>query len=1056
MVFEAPNFNQSESKWFMNFFAAFFSVILLLSLVSCGGGRVDVSDHRPVAPLPLQNDTEATISAINQGRVPLEEGLRNLGQTLRELPPDDDPSLYDEATGAPQLPAPPEGQEILVQGAEPENRVVPASSGSGQSSQRRIEDLASALTHIRRGEPVSNLAILLGIDAFTDSGENTTNHLRVCELFEALAAHPDAVPAATDSFLLRYYVIHNHRAEHENQRLPFHAAARRYFSNRMATRLREAIRTYSPEILTLVPSLFPETPATHPGFCRGGESDFDLNQASESAAYRQALRRLYLMNESRVSLNLGSQAAQLLREYSWLYLLLSLNDRSADRWFLRNFNLLTYFADLRHPLSIKAQELYRHYLRIWRRQTNEDRILSVRHLRNAIYHGKSASLQLQDAMRTLASSDTLTDVVAGSLETMDEVNALFDLNPTHYPGLSPRAWSDLLSMRIRDMLRPFRTTLTQYNLRNSLSYSFQSLSRHAEHPYTQIYFNRALIELGWAGEMRERREALIANENKIAAADRAIETFRARVVGLNGLDAPRAQQCAPWDHLPEHITATFEDIAPAGDFRRDATADELIRMRCFQWGLYRVEILRSFLEEDTARDASHSILSRGITNEADPRIDLYRRIRTEVEQAIVYGYKEIMERRDAFTQARAVLSCVQTNRVSPLLFSLCHFRREELADRQPQDNVRNVIDFSHEDIELDPGIYEVESSVELRVRSLLFHPLALIRVRQGLPELRPTIRIVSSVVYDPWIDVSGEAGVNQGSLNPADLGTRPHVDNHAWCQLASSDGRAAVRTVLPNQGYQYDVLSECMGPSATHDCSEDIALGGEFHKEDVRYCSAEVGQTTGRAPGNPLQSAPGNAAGNIILTLRRVPEFRGMPLLVALGGDGAAGVRGVNSPNCSHPTNANASYNPPEQASLVALFGAGILTDRLGENGWALLRRSSPTIQTQGLGDFGYEVAQTMFRNRSIPTTPIHVDAGQGGRGGNSGNGGSISINVDYEDSPHIQIQNLQMQTIFLAPGRPGAGGEFGACHPPQQSESAGRGPLGSVGSVSGFRISRE
>ncbi|OUR98876.1 hypothetical protein A9Q84_05540 [Halobacteriovorax marinus] len=203
--------------------------------------------------------------------------------------------------------------------------------------------------------------------------------------------------------------------------------------------------------------------------------------------------------------------------------------------------------------------------------------------------------------------------------------------------------------------------------------------------------------------------------------------------------------------------------------------------------------------------------------------------------------------------------------------------------------------------------------------------------------------------------------------------------------------------------------------------------------------------TQGVSPGKQTNGDNGQRAGNILSRVN-TPSF--LPLYVAMGGVGASGHAGKESPQCS------------SGAFKVQTFSAGRVWTTQQAYQVHTGRRCSDWewLDPPGHDRFkrkicvGYEKTYST-RHRTIghdtrKNTQTFVSRGAGGNGGVAGHGGSITLNPSSMD----QVKEYQVN-FFVNPGVPGSGGKPSACGPSTDKLATLTGTSGKEGSAGSFHI---
>jgi hypothetical protein len=179
-----------------------YCLVGLVSIAGCTvGARVTLTTAPAAAPggvsMPVSVPThaETVTRAINEGKIPLDEGLKQFGEMLAKASNPDPLVLALDAQAS--------------SGRRSENE---------EASSNTVQNLAEAVVGIRRGKPIDTLARVLGVSAFADHRENDHD---VDDLFDALLEREEARHAAAlsttgasdlsesghvDAFLIHYFV----------------------------------------------------------------------------------------------------------------------------------------------------------------------------------------------------------------------------------------------------------------------------------------------------------------------------------------------------------------------------------------------------------------------------------------------------------------------------------------------------------------------------------------------------------------------------------------------------------------------------------------------------------------------------------------------------------------------------------------------------------------------------------------------------------------------------------------------------------------------------------
>jgi len=322
---------------------------------------------------------------------------------------------------------------------------------------------------------------------------------------------------------------------------------------------------------------------------------------------------------------------------------------------------------------------------------------------------------------------------------------------------------------------------------------------------------------------------------------------------------------------------------------------------------------------------------------------------------------------------------------------------KELVETKTDTTLEYRYAGGEKELEVTPGIYESDMHVDMHVRAISFHPLAMIHA----PGKNIRIHAGFSKVEDAWIDVSGlpapglAATEIEAIRHNTDKGRIPAVfegillarksDNYIKLEhINTFDEREKRKTSLTR--YNSDELAIMWGfkywnPGHNNSCEQ------------------------GRPPADPGQAPSGQNAGSIIVSSNQNSVFMGLPLLVSAGGNGAPGVPGLESPQCVNGQHVvlkkHAIKHPTDHTGRLVVNPHEKDDDR------RYLR-----FDMARNGNWGALVAEVFDEEANIP-------AGNGGPGGNGGLGGNIAIPASLSRSA---------ATIINAKGIHGRRGAPGSC----------------------------
>lgn len=717
-----------------------------------------------------------------------------------------------------------------------------------------------------------------------------------------------------------------------------------------------------------------------------------------------------------------------------------------DEWFLRNFSFPIHLSDLGadNPDELgdelgaaqgarpegqngAAQRVARFgdpirlltatYFDAWLRvpQARKPRI-TVCQLKGAVENGASLLAAARRAeFRHLPFSVSLRNVS----EKVDILNSLFDQSPRNFAwdrvanqvaGSKIARFTQVMDEHYFKVLLPFKQWVqsnTQVpegeNPRNQEELRNVNLDR--AHPLTRLYALRGFLHSGWVGPLAGQQDHRVADGQFLNQFQLSVEGFVQSAAAYAGVQMPR-----------------------------DLSAEER-RMIQYVQAYYRVEQGRYYLEEDLAR-------AQGIVNrKADPRIQAYWQLAGEqgegfLAEALRVRYQER-------------LAQLGQNLIVPLAEILAELRQFEAQGVQ-------LVNFQNQPIvKLRPGIYESDDDVELRVRGIHFHPLSMIRTYGH------NVRLIAqnSEILNPWIDTSSlDRNGNQVYFHRVmPIGIAP-VSTLKVCRLVQvPEAPMFADMAIFDYGLAKDCLHIANGRER-NSAEEQLAkrcvklggYGGKYGANEWHTCHLHT--VAGTVPGTPAQTPQGRRPGNIELRSGGGDSVQlGFPLFAALGGDGAVGSLGGNSPLCdqSNPP----VYRPPMDTDIHWYLRKSkrdllvSVAEHLPNNQTRMqdfMNRSIIVPSDKLRGSFG--VAKTRLPGwddpllrREVHNPAFDVSAGLGGLGGAGSEGGFVSVG---RNTP------LPVKSLFLAPGRSGAFGQPGRCGPQPAEPAREIAPAGVSGNL--------
>lgn len=975
------------------------SISALLSGCS-GGGRVTVqppkSQEAPLSAIPAYEVSRR----MNAGQVSLQEGLKRLHDLAFHAPSFDPIDLS------------------LLWDYEKESRNSPTFNPKGApDDQSSVRAIAKATIGIRLGDPVANMASVLGIQPAPDTLNKlfeillNREHKRAFQVpgNEDLIEHQDA-------FILEALLSTQEEKYFGNRK------AHEYFITRISNRRDELVEDYW--------RIVKERKPTEADPCK---TSFTLSP-HDSQNFRLEAMQAALYKEWAIEPELEEKAASLLSEYARLFdipenLTSSQMRRDLSTKIIRNTHLFIHLSDYRLQEDETAESIIgfgdperlgekknspnapggprkalNHLLQnwtLWGPLTPENPI-TMRLLKNSTIHAevliKIAREQGLDSFEKLSSK--LISIIDATTALYDRSSGsyLWDRVSTCAPGSKIKRWGFATDDRFYRVLRPLRDFLQTLYLSDT-AHDLKPVQ--ATHPWVQIYIEKALQKA-----VPDRPPVSTSEIQTLF--DAGLETFKTKLFALS---------------------------LPAVGLTPTLTPEDQ-RIKDYSEALMRVEFSRHFLD-------TMGVSLGAVTEAEDARVNIYKTIiLPELERALRVRFLERLSAGRATDPAQA---CQDQVMPDPLYLPLCDLHRE-LEQNRTGGTLELKYQKGKAHLELAPGIFTADLNIHLSVKSIAFHPLTLIKA----PGKKITIDSKDAKIIDAWVDVSSpDAFQNkQRDLNyDVPIGVAP-VGATCVCRLTeragNDDGLASVAIFKPGVAEMCFDLQNRGG--AQEDCLQLIKdkeklLNPEYHPEfhsgdyradEWRHCYRLY--EYGRAPVPPAQAPVGRSAGEIDMN-SSAPTETGAPLLVALGGYGVLGFEGGSSPLCklmSDPAGAQVlSYDSPKSQNPYLFSPTGNADtdkyDHVREKVWS-------------------QYPEREGKKSDLPweeDSPFNVSAGNGGQGGDASPGGRIF---------RAQTGSPLAHSLLLAPGLPGAGGPPGRCGkvppggtPPVQGSVGNRSTHGNV-----------
>lgn len=482
-------------------------------------------------------------------------------------------------------------------------------------------------------------------------------------------------------------------------------------------------------------------------------------------------------------------------------------------------------------------------------------------------------------------------------ESIDNYNALFDKKVRYYIDISPSEYFEHHDKRALTIMRELMRALSSDAVVKTL---------HAEnilprHPYTKIYFARALMQAQKQDSVRGEilKQLLVKDFSELKNNfDKGIALFGA-------------------DDSGELSNPTLE------------------RIRTYRKEYYDVEVSRHFLEQFTFLNGhvkEQSLVVESIIQES----------RDSLLLALKSRYDSI-EIENVFKQedARTVIDVEDLHSNDRMLVSqdLCVFTQNSKCAPTI----------------LKPGIYVTADNAEIYGDELVFHPLALIYA----PGKKLTLKF--NKIYQPWIDLSAKPAANSIPYKSPQKIIWP-VKKISWrrTEYFSIDSENKYKSVTAS--YRCSALTSIIRSTPIRSIASSIVCGVT---ESLEHSGCMDSQKV---------SVAGNDAGQLLIIAEEPIE--GIPSLNVIGGNGAKGHPGFDSPYCTR-----GKYTP-----VKSMFGTSC---------------------------------------GSVKESFIDFNQGNGGNAGNGGRGGHVKIVLRPEFREKSFVNN-----VIIYGGKGGAGGDAGECGP--------------------------
>jgi hypothetical protein len=983
------------------------SLVVVSAFSACsGGGKVEIKEAA------LVQTPESITSSLREGRINREKANSLLRAELAKAPDLENDTFDPARPGSTTSVAAktPDEQAFTRQSiaeAIAMQHIANQSSIAQESSDSALKQLALRL---ETESEIEDVAKILGLDAFAKQGSPERD---VNFLFKILTERYVESEHEWDSFLIRYLLVRNLRAAEWMDKIPFNEIAINYFRKRIKYKLDVMLND-----------------------ARGGQTveamlaEIDRFCADPNVIFADSLRipGRYM--------DLEEASTDLIHEYGGIASLFPVDDiESIDRLLFDMFELPTRLASFRHRLvgypsmniaetydtgnefqytkmPILGQRLYARVLAGWirdrsyksasRKGASKPTALSVCHLQNAIDHAQ-ASIR-RTANLSVESKDA-ENAYYLMLKTLDFASVMFDKDPSLYRGLTEKAWYELLDRRFYKVTKPFRELLLTISPNSALGESLAQKQFPTRHPYNSIYLNRALIELGWVGSMAEKRS--ITAEDQLAEYQNRLAAFETGITEFFGEPAPDQVQrtkrrTVRYPRLADEVVKTS-----AGELTENDA------MRKYLWSFYRVELLRSLIEEDSARQRLHS--TESFTQSSfDQKIDLYRGLRSAFDDKVdsdnkwptkYRNFRSLLEELDFALELRfggaprsANIPSVRVDECGNEQYGSLRYVRvtdgANCALLNEDENRVQTFNESNRDLVFGPGIYEARYDTVIYAKSITFHPLAM------LSGSGRSIKLQAKTFYDLWVDVSGVTAKDTDIPDPL---ARPK----------ETLGRRAVTGVGKCWLYKH------------HENQRLYSLPGKypFPTDDGIGIDCNMIFDAGQAPDAPRKASAGTRAGSIEYVVDQ-EQNRGFPLLVALGGDGRDGYTGADNLNCSdgvytefYTIDAERSMQAAGWKGECMHYGCGYLTPTkdIENDVWDTAKDDFRAIMS---GNYNGRDLRVSNRARFQP--------GAGGDGGDAGAGGRIKIRLLGIKGQSSRELPAQQAAFFVGAGRSGLAGDMG------------------------------
>ena len=1009
-------------------------VIEILNLTSCSSGNVIVNapplsiPHRPPVQItpdqvnslvetktmtPEIKTAETIVREINNGDKLLDEGLLALRQIFLQA---------DERA------------QPIEQDLDKDKRTPPLTQKAKQYADlTEVLSLSDLIADLKEGNPITNLAAILGLSVFSEEDPDTAD---VNSLFDALfkieekrhskrmkeletptpektnpndkieaeAQHiPQHTPQHIDALLIRFFTVYNMKLGETEGRFTLGSSVRDYFTARIENQTEEALRTLWNQTPVFTPNLEKDDLCSSEAPMRLS-TGLPMELKDETFNYKRQKQRYF--KEFKVPNSIQREAGAILTEYAGMTTLSALLSPHFDRWHLSLFGFLVHLGNFQgmksQPqgqapkkssveedvpvLSSSARQILARHISLWLSTPGRKSVLSTRQISNFIDQ-VSALIQKDSTQETAdLPFSSYSYFVQGQI---DLLNSLFDRSPDDYafdrlakckPGQRMNRWGELMDRQYWKVLLPYRTWLTTTlpsDYRKTPSEKVVDRLIMPQHPLTRAYFNRAMISLDWAGPLAATQFKKTSTANLIEYSKKQTSAF------LKGAN---------------YYSGTADTLRSSNE--------ETQRMIDYVRSYYKVEATRYFLEEEAARRGS-------VVAHSDPRLLIYNQLFSYLQSALGKRFADRIQLRasdpNAWIEAELSDEVQIVKSESYLQFI---YARQEL------------------DLQVSPGIYNVEGNgIDFYVKSIQFHPLAMIDARgtndasllRG-PGKRVRIFSKDPQIMDPWIDASSSDSQGNKDQTPPILMTGlPPTKVHHACRLVEreSNDKYADLVIFP-----WEQAKHCCGdPQDGGDrdkCQKLLSFARyKFRPDEWKECWLYDPAGPHAPPSSPPQAPSGHNPGRISLNGPDKTAF-GFPLLVALGGDGANGYHGGDSPLCE-----NGVYRLPEEQTPYLFDTHGTKTDSArydcvrGED-----RKND--CQIDAIWPPGHLPLRYLYNKA------FDVSAGLGGPGGEATAGGDLKLGIE----PQIGIG-----TYFFAPGQQGQNGPRGRCGPPGSESEAHTAP---------------